>query len=388
MKKRYIILTVTILLFTSIFATGCTKKQTSVTLNPSTEDDQPYWNIFGRYITKCENGYYCIEQIEAGTNRICYLDNETKNTIPLCSKAECSHTDENCNAYLSKNYNAQQIYYYKGMVYVIYNDDTDGLSYLEQVAPDGSYRKRLFEIGAVSLAYCLTFHDENVYIYQRQGSVSGYEESTAVLRRRSLDGKEDEHAYEYTGYGAVIHAAKSYGGKLFFLVEDEGRESTEQHAERTYTRKGIFAYDYATKKTENISSGDITDYTVDEVSQTLYYYVFNDGLYKRKLSDSKAERIYKMVENETNICQLSFDGKYLYMSNEQYSVYFFKRTNTYLYVMDTDGNELNKIPTEGMYFTCFGDEQNVFGADSWGGGQKYYIEKADILTAKEWIPVN
>ena len=88
-----------------------------------------------------------------------------------------------------------------------------------------------------------------MYIYQRQGSVSGYEESTAVLRRRSLDGKEDEHAYEYTGYGAVIHAAKkAMGGKLFFLVEDEGRESTEQHAERTYTRKGIFAYDYVQRK--------------------------------------------------------------------------------------------------------------------------------------------
>ena len=85
-------------------------------------------------------------------------------------------------------------------------------------------------------------------------------------------------------------------------MEDEGRESTEQHAERTYTRKGIFAYDYATKKTENISSGDITDYTVDEVSQTLYYYVFNNGLYKRKLSDSKAERnTIKWYENETNI---------------------------------------------------------------------------------------
>ena len=64
------------------------------------------------------------------------------------------------------------------MVYVIYNDDTDGLSYLEQVAPDGSYRKRLFEIGAVSPAYCLTFHDENAYIYQRQGSVSGIHSRT------------------------------------------------------------------------------------------------------------------------------------------------------------------------------------------------------------------
>lgn len=37
-------------------------------------------------------------------------------------------------------------------------------------------------------------------------------------------------------------------GKIILLVEDEGRESTEQHAERTYTRKGIFAYDYAKRK--------------------------------------------------------------------------------------------------------------------------------------------
>ena len=87
----------------------------------------------GGNITNVKTDITVIEQIEAGTNRICYLDNETKNTIPLCSKAECSHTDENCNAYLSKKYNAQQIYYYNGMVYVIYNDDTDGLSYLEQL---------------------------------------------------------------------------------------------------------------------------------------------------------------------------------------------------------------------------------------------------------------
>ena len=84
-----------------------------------------------------------------------------------------------------------------------------------------------------------------------------------------------------------------------------------------------------------------------------------------------------MVENETNICQLSFDGKYLYMSNEQYSVYFFKRTDTYLYVMDTDGNELNKIPTEGMYFTCFGDEQNVL-AQIHGAEDKNIILKKQI----------
>ena len=59
------------------------------------------------------------------------------------------------------------------MVYVIYNDDTDGLSYLEQVAPDGSYRKRLFEIGAVSPAYCLTFHDEKCVHLSKTGKCFG-----------------------------------------------------------------------------------------------------------------------------------------------------------------------------------------------------------------------
>lgn len=385
MKKRYVLLLIMLCTLISMSVIGCGKQQSAVTLNQSKEDNQPYWNIFSRYIAKSESGYYYIDKADIEQKRICYLDNETKSSIPLCAKAECSHTDEKCNAYLEKNYNAQQIYYYNGMIYVIYNDDTDGLSYLVQITPDGTSRERLFEIGPISVAYCLTFNNGSVYIYQRQGGVSGYDESTAVLRRRSLDGKEDENAYEYTGYGAVIHAVKSYGGKIFFLVEEDRRESTEKYSDRIYTRKGVFVYDCTTKKTESVCEGDITDYTIDESNGMLYYYVFNEGLYKRKLSETNAERIYEMVDGETNICQISFDGKYLYMSNEQYYVYFFKRIGTYLYVMDTDGKELNKISTPGIYSTSFGDSQNVFaGKSDFGGGVYKYIEKKDILTAKEW----
>ena len=56
--------------------------------------------------------------------------------------------------------------------------------------------------------------------------------------------------------------------------------------------------------------------------------------------------------------------------------------------MDTDGNELNKILQKVCILPVLAMSRMFFGADSWGGGQKYYIEKADILTAKEWIPVN
>ena len=84
-----------------------------------------------------------------------------------------------------------------------------------------------------------------------------------------------------------------------------------------------------------------------------------------------------MVENETNICQLSFDGKYLYMSNEQYSVYFFKRTDTYLYVMDTDGNELNKIPTEVCILPVLAMSR-MFLAQIHGAADKNIILKKQI----------
>ena len=120
--------------------------------------------------------------------------------------------------------------------------------------------------------------------------------------------------------GQMVWVSEAYAKENRYPVTQEELENGIYNGGKEYSvwYKNLWNLE---KKTENISSGDITDYTVDEVSQTLYYYVFNNGLYKRKLSDSKAERIYKMVENETNICQLSFDGKYLYMSNEQYSVY-------------------------------------------------------------------
>ena len=385
-KILCVLLTV-IVSFTGILS--CGKKQEKITLSSTSGDDQPYWNIFNHSVAKAENGYYYLDKYvgdELFYIPIYYMDAETGESIILCGKADCNHNNAECNAILNSfdGYNTQQLYYHNEMLYVIYDDESSGLSYLEQIAPDGSYRKRLFEIGEILPAYCLVFHDDSVYIYQRQGGVSGYEENTATIRRRSLDGEEDEYVYEYTGQGAVIYAAKSYGDKLFFIVEEEPRVSTEEHSERTYERKGICAYDYNTKQVTQVCREAVCDYTIDVNNNTIYYYVFNDGLYKRKLSDSRAEKIYSMKDGETNICQVSFDGTYVYLSNEQYYVFFYQKTDFYLYVLDTDGNELNRIATPGMYCTSFGDDKYVFCKESMGNASFRYIKKSDILTAKEW----
>lgn len=391
MKKVKFIYALFVILSAGIFFSGCTKQQETISLTESGSDDQPYWNIFNHRVTKAENGYYYIKELD-GTNKdaIFYMDGESCESIILCGKAECSHNDKDCNAVLISSGGtsgingdrSEGLYYYKGALYILHNEDAEGLTYLEQIAADGSYRKKLFEIGPESPAYCLVFHDDSVYIYQRQGGVSGYEETTATIRRRSLDGREDEIIYEHTAQGAVVYAVKSYGGRLFFVMEEEGRAGTEKHSERIYERKGVFAYDYQTKQVQQVCDEAVCDYTVDEKNNTIYYYVFNDGLYKRNLSEKTAKKIYNMTDKETNICQVSFDGTYLYLSNEQYSVFFYEKTDYYLYVLDTDGKELNKIPTERMYSTYFGDDKYVFNL---GITKKFsYIRKSDILTAKEW----
>jgi hypothetical protein len=389
MKNTKNIEIILLIMLTLAALTGCSKKTDTINLSSASDDEQPYWNIFGHPIAAAENGYYYLDN--SGTDSVSlvpiyYMDSESGESIILCGKADCKHNSTDCNAILDKHagYSGQALYYYQEMLYVICDDDATGLSYLEQIAPDGSYRRRLFDIGAESTAYCLVFHNQSVYIYQRQGTVSGYEKTTATIRCRSLDGKEDTVIYEYTGDGAVIYAVKSYGDKLFFILEEESRAGTEEHSERIYKRKGVFAYDYNTKQVSNVCNEEVCDYTVDADSNTIWYYVFNDGMYKKNLSETKSKKIYSMKDKETNICQISFDGTYLYLSNEQYYVFFYQHADTYLYVLDTDGNELNRIETDGMYSTYFGDDKYVFNMGSFGTGKLRYIRKSEILTANKW----
>jgi hypothetical protein len=396
MKRKIFLFMAVVILVAGL--SGCTaKKNKTVELGSTTDDSQPYWNIFDHNVARGENGYYYVlssynvshEKATSGGTFLYYMDEAAGGRTPLCAKPDCNHKNAQCNAFLSAGYGYNQVYYYKGYLYVYKYHADDGLVYLVRISADGSERKELFEIGtgestAECRPYCLVFHDDSVYIYIREGGISGYDEITTTLRRRSLDGKEDENVYERTSVGAQVYGVKAYGNKIFFMVEDQSRTS-EHSQERVFTRHGLFVYDCDTKTYEQLIDGAVCDYTIDTDNNVIYYYVVNDGLYKRSLSDEgKAEKLYKFEDKQTNICQLSYDGTYLYMNNELYPTFYLEKVNSFeIYVCDRDGNILKQIESSGTFSTFFGDSEYLFSFNK-DAGRIRYIKKSEILTDVEW----
>lgn len=398
MKRKSVLILAVIMSIVCFSGCGADKNKT-LELGGLSDDSQAYWNIYNHNVARGETGYYyMLSSFSRTSNKsmtqgsfLYYMDADTGVSTLLCSKPDCSHNDTDCNAWLSVNYGSDQIYYYNGYLYAYKYNDENGLVYLVRISSDGSERKELFEIGkGKEVPYCLAFHDNSVYVHIRQGGVSGYDEITSVIRRRSLDGKEDENIYEKTSIGAQVYGVKCYGNKIFFMVEEQSRASKDSQ-ERLFNRQGLFVYDCGTKKYEQFIDGAVSDYTIDTDNNVIYYYLVNDGLYKRNLSgEGKPEKLYTFEDKQTNICQLSYDGTYLYMSNELYPTFFLEPAKSYeLYVCDTDGKILKQIETPGPFTMFFGDSEYLFSmSEVYTKGSLRCMKKSDITSDAEWVILN
>lgn len=378
--KRFMVCFFSIAMIFSFCACGGT--QTKVSLSLEDDDTQPGWNIYNQLVAKGPEGYYYItERGERWDRYIYYMDAKTKQITALCNKAECNHRGSGCNAYLDKKkYNTLNVYYYKDNLYIVQNDESNGLSKLVRISPDGSERETLFEIGELSVAYKLTFCDDAVYIYRRVGG-HGVDTSTETVRRRSLDGKDDKVIYSVTLEDVQISAVKAYGGKAFILVTQWSViEETKTMSAKGH---GVYMYDPETDKTKVFLRDNISDFTVDTKNNNIYYYVINEGLYKRSLSGGDEEKIYSCEEGSNNVAQISCDGNYIYMSNELYIVMEAHKSTPYMWIMNTDGTEAHRIKTLGAYTAYFGEGDLMFCGYAGENGMRY-IEKSDILTATEW----
>lgn len=397
---------------------GCRRDNKDFDTGNVSSDAQNGWNIFNHPVTRGEGGYYFlisqssqiakdkVEKSERGKSYMLIMFmQDDGNSVVVCSRPECKHNSEECPACLSltsdssseipsiTGYDRDKIYYHNGKIYVIYNDDVAGYAYLEEVAPNGAYRTRLFEIGNSAKGYCLTFNNQDVFIYKREGSTSGYEETEATIRRRSLDGKEDEVIYSYKGMGAMLFAVKNYGDKLYFLEELYAREKDENGRQKSisFQRKGLFAYDYQSKTVENVIDAAITDYTFDTDNNTLYYYVNNDGMYKKTFNDGKTQKIYNMEKDINSVAQISFLSGNIYLVNCLMGGFTGIPQKPTLIVFDKDGKEQNRITMSQMNSEIFfGDNDKIFlqQTDIRDGGYNiYYIDIKDGKTDLSMVKI-
>ena len=363
MKKILLIMmTVT----TALVMTACSGKTNSQTSSEDYKyssyvyDDNAPQYYMSDNAAASETGYYYIAGAPVNNNRnsyIYYYDMVKDMTIPLCSKMDCDHRTEECEAYMSKDAClGNKIWYHNQRLYMIEKtEEKDILVSYDKTMRDKKEEKTLsinglsvnknsknacitngklyYELsGDNSLFICAVSlnSDEQAYVVKEYVSEYNYYE------RVSLYPIEDKI---YVNWLSGVSADKSlyYIEQIDISTDKVSRlcDMNEKYPEisstiinwnsETYFDKDGNLYftcvdkdNYMVKKL-NISTGDIKDLYVQELQHEKDY-----GYVHLKNYDGNYIYIYKGV----NLMALS--GKPL---DEQ-----FKKYDNYIYILDTDGN--------------------------------------------------
>lgn len=344
---------------------------------------QCYWNTDGAYdVAAAENGYYYVTM----ENMIVYFDIESKDVIPVCAKPDCTHDSFSCNAYLGQSYVIDSIYYYNGYIY--YMPVESGMAKLCRIDPSGVTREIVGELlpSTGTNAIHLTFQGDYAYAYNFTSHISSEEEFTEELVELSLKDGTRKVVYEVTGKGLAIKNVKSFGDKVFFIVQ-ESKDFMDKD-NMVVKSRGLYLYSHGEDEVLTVSENNINDYYILPDTGKMYYYVTGEGLYKSDIESGQSERIYDATK-DFDMCSVSSDGKYVYLSNAKYAFYVYVKDQwdkkRYV-VLDMDGNVVNDIKCPNALELYFGDERYLF-CRGMGSDKLMYIDKKNIETATQWTDV-
>ena len=363
--KKIILIIITVVTMLGISACGDKQSNQSTVTDDyryssyTYDDNAPQYYMAGSAAAS-ETGYYYIDGAPVINNSnmyIYYYDMIKDMTIPLCSKVDCDHRTDECEAYISQNICVgSKIWYHNERLYMIEKtEEKDILVSYDKTMRDKKEEKTLsinglsvnknsknacitngklyYELsGDNSLFICAVSlnSDEQAYVVKAYVSEYNYYE------RVSLYPIEDKI---YVNWLSGVSADKSlyYIEQIDISTDKVSRlcDMNEKYPEisstiinwnsETYFDKDGNLYftcvdkdNYMVKKL-NISTGDIKDLYVQELQHEKDY-----GYVHLKNYDGNYIYIYKGV----NLMALS--GKPL---DEQ-----FKKYDNYIYILDTDGN--------------------------------------------------
>lgn len=355
-------------------------------------DGQPFFESAFSSFVKTENGYYYYDQSYrlSYINNLTYLmyfDKDTKKAVPVCSKADCTHTaEDDCDAIFSmtdenedKNVGyVHYLWYYNGNLYTMANNYENNVNvyYIYQISFDGSKRTKYIKIieGDIT-GFNMYYH--RGYIY----AAFAYGEDKAVLYRVKLEkNAKPELIYEFTGTGAMFTGFDLYDTGITFM--------NSYFTDTTY-ENGVGTIEYYNPVTEEITT------LMDEAFFDSYKVVEND-IYYSKDGEIYAYNINSGNEKLFYTCDypvyISYDGKYLYA--EVCSINLEDYSEHYIYVLSPEGELVDTIQAASSQDCYFGDEDYLFqmfdlDEDLKGKADMAVIkafDKSQIGTEKhEWI---
>ena len=366
MKKIFLIMmTVT----TALVMTACSGKVTNQTSSEDYKyssyvyDDNAPQYYMSDNAAASETGYYYITGAPVNKNYnnkyIYYYDMVKDITIPLCSKVDCDHMTEDCEAYISKNNCiGYKIWYHNHRLYMIERtEEKDMLVSYDKTMRDKKEEKTLsingmsvnsnpynacvingklyYELSADGSMYICAASlnsDEQAYIVKQYISEYHYHERLTLYPMEDkiyINWLSGISASEYMYYIEQINTSTDEVIRLCNMNEKYPEIAstiiyTEWCVQSRYDNEGniylacVDDNKYIVRKL-NISTGDIKDLYVQELQHEKDY-----GYVHLKNYDGNYIYIYKGV----NLMALS--GKPL---DEQ-----FKKYDNYIYILDTDGN--------------------------------------------------
>lgn len=343
------------------------------------DDSQSYWKGVGLHdFTATEDGYYFLT---SDMQYLKYFDYDTKEVIIACAKPECNHKSSSCNAYMgSRAYIADNIYYHDGYLY--YMKYSGGMSVLVRMDTAGNNSEEITEImpSGQDSSTKLVFHGDYAYAYYQYVHYTLDEEFTEVIKRISLKDGSTKDIYEISGKNISIANVKSYGDKLYFEVQ-------EQAEKRSYNSKtrGLYTYDYQTGNISLVSDENVSDYCIIPEKNIFAYYVTGQGLYFSDINEQTTQLILKS-DKTYDMCSLSYDGKYVYMDNILYQVYYYSYDdrNKKCMVLNTSGEQINEISCDSVMTMYFGDSRCMFAWRDDNSSEYMYIDKKNIENAGTW----
>ncbi|MCR5637009.1 MAG: hypothetical protein K6F76_07530 [Clostridiales bacterium] len=303
--------------------------------------DDPLCLSSSSNIAASENGYYFTDM---NFHYLYYFDKTSKRTVPVCNMPNCTHDDENCNAYIDDIRHHPGLWYFDGHIYLV--GKKDGVMGLYRINKDGTDHTRSCDFASIGPQSTLTLTVHRGYAYF---SVEEQDENDKIFRVKLDDNSKPEVVYETPNKDEAIHDIRGYGDRLILYSYRYDKETDTNKHKLSY-------YDF--------SSENVTDITPDGFTYAIYAIAENCIIYNSACNVLKydAEKDEVSVFYDKGCCDISYDGNYVYLDNitgilnEVADEFDF--SNRVIKVMDLSGNQIDEIPadTKDLNMSYFGDK--------------------------------
>ena len=354
------------------------KKSTNIDFGDTTynieTDSQNYFDMSMRQIAASPDGYFLFKWNSNPQAKILsFISKNLKKYIPVCSRADCSHDDETCDAAYPYLF---YIDYYDGNLYVV-NDETDKTNRdyihfnLYRISCDSSVYEKEFEMMYAKRGDCMIpqFIIHRGYVYylaESGGDFCLYEYDLQKKNRRLLYRAKDENM------NATIGSIQGYGDGIFFSCCSGENEKMK-----------VIYYSQKDDEYYEITNG-ITAVNFSITGDGIVYY---GGNCIKKVSFATLE---ETIFAESEKVSISYDGRYVYLDNDwncNLDVDNPDYSNRKVEVYDTDGKHIDTIDLAGQScWGIFGDIDYMFFY--FNDDYISMLDKSQIGTGKhEWVEV-